>query len=102
VCNILSFYSAGEPDYGETANIESYDQAPELSLLDRLGKAATLDIESTEFSWDSLLSLHHTKHTSSAENSEDEMTRALEVCFSGPMHMFTMALLLSFEPCLKR
>lgn len=58
---------------------ESCDQAQEISLWDRLGNAALLDIESDDFSWHTLSSLHHTKHTSSAEQSEDEMNKALEV-----------------------
>lgn len=52
----------------------------EISLWDRLGKAATLDIESSSFSWDMLSSLHHTEHSSSNEHSEDEMNKALELC----------------------
>ncbi|XP_042491461.1 dual specificity protein phosphatase PHS1-like [Macadamia integrifolia] len=55
------------------------DQGPEISLWERLGKAAILDIESSEFSWDMLSSLHHTEHSSSTEQSEDEMNKALEV-----------------------
>ncbi|KAL9338187.1 hypothetical protein Peur_069956 [Populus x canadensis] len=55
------------------------EQSPEISLWDRLGKAAALDIELSSFSWDMLSSLHHTEHNSSNENSEDEMSKALEV-----------------------
>ncbi|KAJ4850160.1 Very-long-chain (3R)-3-hydroxyacyl-CoA dehydratase [Turnera subulata] len=56
------------------------EQPPEISLWERLGKAATLDIESTSFSWDMLSSLHHTEHSSGTDNSEDEMNKAaLEV-----------------------
>uniref|UniRef100_A0A6N2KUU5 Uncharacterized protein n=2 Tax=Salix viminalis TaxID=40686 RepID=A0A6N2KUU5_SALVM len=55
------------------------EQAPEASLWERLGKAAALDIELSSFSWDMLSSLHHTEHSSSTENSEDEMSKALEV-----------------------
>ncbi|KAI4336383.1 hypothetical protein L6164_014916 [Bauhinia variegata] len=55
------------------------EQTTEISLWERLGKAATLDIESSSFSWDMLSSLHHTEHSSSNEHSEDEMNRALEV-----------------------
>lgn len=55
------------------------EQAPEVSLWERLGKAAAQDIESSSFSWDMLSSLHHTEHSSSTENSEDEMSKALEV-----------------------
>lgn len=54
----------------------------EIRLWERLGKAAMLDIESSSFSWDMLSSLHHTEHSSSNEQSEDEMNKALEVnCF---------------------
>ncbi|CAO2192767.1 unnamed protein product [Urochloa humidicola] len=55
------------------------DQPPEISLWERLGNASTLDIESSEFSWDILSSLHHTEHSSGSEHSEDEMNKALEV-----------------------
>nr|CAB3472997.1 unnamed protein product [Digitaria exilis] len=55
------------------------DQLPEISLWERLGNASTLDIESSEFSWDVLSSLHHTEHSSGSEHSEDEMNKALEV-----------------------
>ncbi|KAK7358700.1 hypothetical protein VNO77_00638 [Canavalia gladiata] len=51
----------------------------EISLWERLGKAAMLDIESSSFSWDMLSSLHHIEHSSSNEHSEDEMNKALEV-----------------------
>ncbi|KAJ6761018.1 DUAL SPECIFICITY PHOSPHATASE FAMILY PROTEIN [Salix purpurea] len=55
------------------------EQASEISLWERLGKAVALDIELSSFSWDMLSSLHHTEHSSSNENSEDEMSKALEV-----------------------
>ncbi|GMY15207.1 dual specificity protein phosphatase PHS1 isoform X1 [Fagus crenata] len=55
------------------------EHTTETSLWERLGKAAMLDIESSSFSWDRLSSLHHTEHSSSAEHSEDEMNKALEV-----------------------
>ncbi|KAJ7957184.1 dual specificity protein phosphatase PHS1-like [Quillaja saponaria] len=51
----------------------------EISLWERLGKAAILDIESSSFSWDMLSSLHHTEHSSSMEHCEDDTNRALEV-----------------------
>ncbi|GMI72226.1 PROPYZAMIDE-HYPERSENSITIVE 1 [Hibiscus trionum] len=57
----------------------SVEQPSETSLWERLGKAAVLDIESSSFSWDLLASLHHTEHSSSAEQSEDEQNKALEV-----------------------
>ncbi|ONK78697.1 uncharacterized protein A4U43_C02F21490 [Asparagus officinalis] len=75
----LPVNSAGGPDSGEPVGLEPCDQAAELSLWDRLGNAAALDTEANDFSWDSLLSVHHTKHTTSAENSEDEMNKPLEV-----------------------
>ncbi|KAG6410432.1 hypothetical protein SASPL_128492 [Salvia splendens] len=55
------------------------EQATEISLWDRLGKSDMLDIDSSSFSWNTLSSLHHTEHSSSTEQSEDEMTRPLEV-----------------------
>lgn len=38
-----------------------------------------LDIESDSLPWDSLSSIHHTEHNTSAEHSEDDMNKALEV-----------------------
>ncbi|RAL41466.1 hypothetical protein DM860_010260 [Cuscuta australis] len=55
------------------------EQAAEVSLWDRLGNAAMLDIEPSAMSWRTLSSLHHTEHSSSTEQSEDEMNKALEV-----------------------
>ncbi|XP_057791475.1 dual specificity protein phosphatase PHS1 isoform X2 [Salvia miltiorrhiza] len=55
------------------------EQATEISLWDRLGKSDMIDIESSSFSWNTLSSLHHTEHSSSTEQSEDEMTKPLEV-----------------------
>lgn len=55
------------------------EQVTEISLWERLGKAAMLNIGSSSFSWDMLSSLHHTEHSSSNEHSEDEMNKALEV-----------------------
>ncbi|KAK9108594.1 hypothetical protein Syun_024605 [Stephania yunnanensis] len=69
---------AGEPVLESTASHQS-EQITEISLWERLGKAAMLDIESSEFSWHMLSSLHHTEHSSSTEHSEDEMTKVLEV-----------------------
>ncbi|KAG8052098.1 hypothetical protein GUJ93_ZPchr0001g33079 [Zizania palustris] len=54
-------------------------QTTEISLWERLGNASALDIESPDFSWNMLSSLHHTEHSSSSEHSEDEMSKALEV-----------------------
>ncbi|CAL0306730.1 unnamed protein product [Lupinus luteus] len=69
--------SAGESI--EDAKWNVHPDQTEISLWERLGKAATLDIESSSFSWDTLTSLHHSEHTSSNELSEDEMNKALEV-----------------------
>ncbi|KAH9770218.1 Dual specificity protein phosphatase PHS1 [Citrus sinensis] len=55
------------------------EQPTENSLWERLGKASMLDIESSLFSWDMLSSLHHTEHSSSTDQSEDELNKALEV-----------------------
>ena len=58
---------------------QSLDTTSETTLWERLGKVVALDIEWSEFSWDTLISLDHTKHTSSTEHSEDEMNKPLEV-----------------------
>ncbi|KAF0920799.1 hypothetical protein E2562_037216 [Oryza meyeriana var. granulata] len=53
---------------------------PATSLWDRLGRVTMMDIESSDFSWSSLSSLHHTKHTTtSAEPCEDDTGRSFEV-----------------------
>ncbi|KHN17466.1 Dual specificity protein phosphatase 1 [Glycine soja] len=63
----------------ENSKLDLHPDQTEISLWERLGKAAMLDIESGSFSWDMLSSLHHTEHSSSNEHSEDEMNKALEV-----------------------
>ncbi|CAM0913070.1 unnamed protein product [Alopecurus aequalis] len=66
----------------EPANREknpTFDQPPEISVWERLGNASALDIESSDFSWNMLSSLHHTEHSNSSEHSEDEMSKALEM-----------------------
>lgn len=56
------------------------DQLPETSLWDRLGRVSMMDIESSNFSWSFLSSLHHLKHTTtSTEPSEDDTSRSFEV-----------------------
>lgn len=60
--------------------LPSFEQVTEVSLWERLGKAAMLNVESSSFSWNMLSSLHHTEHSSSNEHSEDDMNKALEVC----------------------
>jgi hypothetical protein len=60
---------------------DPFDQLPKTSLWDRLGRVSMMDIESSNFSWSSLSSLHHTKHTStSTEPTEDDTNRSFEVC----------------------
>ncbi|GKC25775.1 dual specificity protein phosphatase PHS1, partial [Tanacetum coccineum] len=54
-----------------------FEQVVEISLWERLGKAAMLNIESSSFSWEMLSSLHHTEHSSSNEHPEDD-TKALK------------------------
>lgn len=81
---ILSSYRAEVPDSDKPNNSATRSQppglVPEISLRDQLGNAATLDVGASDISWDTLYSLHHTKHTSSNEYSEDELNKALEVC----------------------
>ncbi|KAL2462337.1 Dual specificity protein phosphatase PHS1 [Abeliophyllum distichum] len=72
------FLSAGNSNLDSKSSPPS-EQATEISLWERLGKASMLDIESSFFSWKMLSSLHHTEHSSSTEQSEDEMNKALEV-----------------------
>nr|GMD12004.1 dual specificity protein phosphatase PHS1 isoform X1 [Ipomoea batatas] len=62
----------------QSRNVNDSEQASEVSLWERLGKAAMLDIESSSFSWNMLSSLHHIEQTTSTEQSEDEMNKALE------------------------
>ncbi|XP_031486053.1 dual specificity protein phosphatase PHS1 isoform X2 [Nymphaea colorata] len=82
----LQFPDTSDRDFERPQDLDSdsgisssYEESQEISLWDRLGKAAVLDIESGEFSWDMLSSLHHTEHSGSAEQSEDEMTKNVEV-----------------------
>ncbi|KAK9066354.1 hypothetical protein SSX86_013676 [Deinandra increscens subsp. villosa] len=60
-------------------NSSPFEQVTEISLWERLGKAAMLNIRSGGFSWNMLSSLHHTEHSISNEHSEDDMNKALEV-----------------------
>nr|XP_018630409.1 dual specificity protein phosphatase PHS1 isoform X3 [Nicotiana tomentosiformis] len=71
-------FSAVESSLDQVDPLPS-EQTPEVNLWERLGKAAVLDIESNTFSWNMLSSLHHTEHSSSTEQSEDETNKALEV-----------------------
>lgn len=79
-------FSAGESSE-EWKGPASPEHTTEVNLWERLGKAATLDIESSLFSWDWLSSLHHTEHSSSTDQSEDEMNKALEVSNPLQLHM---------------
>ncbi|PIA26076.1 hypothetical protein AQUCO_10000030v1 [Aquilegia coerulea] len=71
-------FSSGEQIVDSTSSQRS-EQASEISLWERLGRASTSDIDSIEFSWDMLTSLHRTENSSSTEYSEDELNKALEV-----------------------
>ncbi|CAN1242187.1 Dual specificity protein phosphatase PHS1 [Linum perenne] len=71
--------SAGEEEISDAKTNPPPEQVQEISLWDRLGKAAMLDIDSSSFAWDMLSSLHHNEHSSSTEQAEDEMNKALEV-----------------------
>ncbi|KAF9623004.1 hypothetical protein IFM89_035985 [Coptis chinensis] len=63
----------------EATSLQLSEQASEISLCERLSRAYTLDIDSSELSWDMLSSLHRSEHTSSTDYSEDEVNKALEV-----------------------
>lgn len=60
-------------------NTPTLGHSSEVSLFQRLGNAAMLDIESSSFSWNMLSSLHHAENGNSTEQTEDEMSKALEV-----------------------
>ncbi|KAK6924608.1 Actin-fragmin kinase, catalytic domain [Dillenia turbinata] len=70
--------SAGESIHDPKCSLPSENDS-DISLWEKLGKAAMIDIESSSFSWTRLSSLHHTEHGSSTEQSEDESNKALEV-----------------------
>ncbi|KAH9623701.1 hypothetical protein KSS87_013415 [Heliosperma pusillum] len=74
----VSTLSAGESDPSLESSSAS-EHTTEFNLWQRLGKAAMLDIESSNFCWDSLSTLHHTEHSCSTEHSDDDMCKALEV-----------------------
>ncbi|WOH10024.1 hypothetical protein DCAR_0729485 [Daucus carota subsp. sativus] len=74
----MQLLRTGEPRVSSTSSAY-IEHSSEFTLWERLGKAAMLDIESTSFSWNNLSSLHHTEHSSSTEQPEDEMNKALEV-----------------------
>ncbi|KAI3671462.1 hypothetical protein L1987_87200 [Smallanthus sonchifolius] len=72
------FLSAGDLSL-DLKRLPTFEQLTEISLWERLGKAAMLNIESSSFSWNMLSSLHHTEHSSRNEHSEDDTNKALEV-----------------------
>lgn len=55
------------------------DEATGRSLWDRLGGAELMNVESNSFSWSMLSSLHHTEHSCSPDQSDDDTSKALEV-----------------------
>ncbi|XP_031277233.1 dual specificity protein phosphatase PHS1 isoform X1 [Pistacia vera] len=90
-------FSAGESPSDSKGPLQA-EQASEINLWEKLGKAGMLDIESSSFSWDMLSSLHHTEHGSSTEQSEDELNKALEVTVnSGGVVFFALFNQLSFD-----
>ncbi|XP_073281909.1 dual specificity protein phosphatase PHS1-like [Primulina huaijiensis] len=74
-----SIHMSQEENNIDSKTASTFERAPEISLWERLGKSGIMDIKSTSFSWSTLSSLHHTEHSSSTEQSEDEMNKALEV-----------------------
>ncbi|PVH38769.1 hypothetical protein PAHAL_5G349000 [Panicum hallii] len=85
-CGRLAIRSSASSEVLELADPDSNviepdpcDQVPEASLWERLGRVSMMDIESSNFSWSSLTSLHHTKHTAtSIDTSEDDINRSFE------------------------
>lgn len=86
-CGRLGLRSSASSEVLELADPDSNvidpdpcDQVPEGILWERLGRVSMMDIESSNFSWTSLTSLHHTKHTAtSTDPSEDDVSRSFEV-----------------------
>ncbi|XP_022158997.1 dual specificity protein phosphatase PHS1 [Momordica charantia] len=82
----------------ESRSLPATEQSTETNLWDRLAKASMMDIESSSFSWDRLLSLHRTEHSSSTEHSEDEMNKPLEVTVnSGGVVFFALFSQLGYD-----
>lgn len=50
-----------------------------MGLQERLSKAVELDINSAGFTWETLVSLHHSEHTASTKSTKDDMSKPLEV-----------------------
>lgn len=72
------------------------EQPREISLWERLGSSEMMDIECNDFSWSSLSSLHHTEHSSSSEQPENEMSKVMEVApFSFTMYIYFLVLMWS-------
>ncbi|KAF7098788.1 hypothetical protein CFC21_100502 [Triticum aestivum] len=84
---ILAIESSMSPDVLEIVDSSSdvidsgpCDYLPKTSLWERLGGVSMMDIESSNFCWTSLSSLHHTKHTTtSSEPTDDDINRSFEV-----------------------
>jgi atypical dual specificity phosphatase len=49
-------------------DLDPCDQVRGGILWERLGMASMMDIESSDFSWSFLISLHHTKHTAKSSD----------------------------------
>ncbi|XP_057520123.1 dual specificity protein phosphatase PHS1 [Amaranthus tricolor] len=70
--------STGESDT-DLKDSSPSEQATGINLWERLGKSAMLDIESSSFCWENLSSLHHTEHSGSTEQSDEDMYKTIEV-----------------------
>ncbi|CAL4963757.1 unnamed protein product [Urochloa decumbens] len=84
-CGRMAIRSSASSEVLELADpdsnvIDPDPYVPEARLWDRLGRVSMMDIDSSIFSWSSLTSLHHTKHTAtSTDPSEDDSNRSFEV-----------------------
>ncbi|CAO2184655.1 unnamed protein product [Urochloa humidicola] len=84
-CGRMAIRSSASSEVLELADpdsnvIDPDPYVPEASLWERLGRVSMMDIDSSNFSWSSLTSLHHTKHTAtSTDPSEDDSNRSFEV-----------------------
>ena len=74
-------HSTGESDT-DLKDSSPSEQATGINLWERLGKSAMLDIESSSFCWENLSSLHHTEHSGSTEQSDEDMYKTIEVWIS--------------------
>lgn len=71
-------HSTGDSDT-DLKDSSPSEQATGINLWERLGKSAMLDIESSSFCWENLSSLHHTEHSGSTEQSDEDMYKTIEV-----------------------